>query len=68
MTGDPAERGLLDTNVVVHLPRLHESVLSAELVINAVNPGELSAGPHHTDDPAGRARGGLVEIVAVPRP
>lgn len=56
MTGDRTERGLLDTNVVVHLPRLRPSVLPAELVISAVTLAELSAGPHHAVDPAERAK------------
>lgn len=49
-------RGLLDTNIVVHLSRLDGAELPDELVISAVTLAELSAGPHHTDDPAERAR------------
>lgn len=40
------ERGLLDTNVVIHLPRLDASVLPDEMVISAITLAELSAGPH----------------------
>ena len=55
MTGD-ATRGLIDTNIVVHLAALDPSLLPDEMVISAVTLAELSAGPHHTDDPAERAR------------
>lgn len=56
MAGDLVERGLLDTNVLIHLARLEPSALPAELVISAVTLAELSAGPHHTDDPVERAK------------
>ncbi|WJK40717.1 type II toxin-antitoxin system VapC family toxin [Solwaraspora sp. WMMA2056] len=56
MTGEPAGRGLIDTNIVVHLAVLDPDCLPAELVISAVTLAELSAGPHHTDDPNERAR------------
>jgi predicted nucleic acid-binding protein len=49
-------RGLVDTNVVVYLAALDPAVLPDELVISAVTLAELSAGPHHTDDPVERAR------------
>lgn len=55
MTGD-ATRGLIDTNIVVHLPALDPALLPDELVVSAITLAELSAGPHHTDDPAERAR------------
>lgn len=55
MSGE-RRRGLVDTNVVVHLAALDPAVLPDELVISAVTLAELSAGPHHTDDPAERAR------------
>jgi predicted nucleic acid-binding protein len=51
-----APRGLVDTNVVVHLFALDSASLPEELVISAVTLAELSAGPHHTDDPEERAR------------
>lgn len=47
---------MLDTNVVVHLSRLDGASLPDELVISAVTLAELSAGPHHANDPAERAR------------
>lgn len=47
---------MLDTNIVVHLSRLDAASLPDELVISAVTLAELSAGPHHADDPAERAR------------
>lgn len=55
MTGDPS-RGLIDTNIVVHLAALDPGLLPDEMVVSAVTLAELSAGPHHTDDPAERAR------------
>lgn len=55
MTGE-ATRGLIDTNIVVHLATLDPALLPDELVISAITLAELSAGPHHTDDPAERAR------------
>jgi len=47
---------MLDTNIVVHLAALDPAHLPDEMVISAVSLAELSAGPHHTDDPAERAR------------
>ncbi|MBL7255422.1 type II toxin-antitoxin system VapC family toxin [Paractinoplanes lichenicola] len=55
MTGD-ATRGLIDTNIVVHLSVLDPALLPSEMVISAITLAELSAGPHHTDDPIERAR------------
>lgn len=55
MTGD-VTRGLIDTNIVVHLGALDSSYLPDELVVSAVTLAELSAGPHHTDDPVERAK------------
>lgn len=55
MTGE-VSRGLIDTNVVVHLAALHAGQLPAEMVISSITLAELSAGPHHADDPAERAR------------
>lgn len=49
-------RGLLDTNVVIHLGALDAAGLPDEMVICAVTLAELSAGPHHTTDPTERAR------------
>ena len=56
MSGETRSRGLIDTNVVVHLAALDPASLPDEMVISAVTLAELSAGPHHTDDPAERAR------------
>ena len=55
MTGE-ATRGLIDTNIVVHLAALDPALLPDEMVVSAITLAELSAGPHHTDDPAERAR------------
>jgi predicted nucleic acid-binding protein len=54
--GEPAVRGLIDTNIVIHLTALDFSLLPDEMVISSVTLAELSAGPHLTDDPAERAR------------
>jgi predicted nucleic acid-binding protein len=56
VSGEEARRGLVDTNVVVHLAALNGAGLPDEIVISAVTLAELSAGPHHTDDPEERAR------------
>jgi predicted nucleic acid-binding protein len=50
------ERGIIDTNVVIHLAALDPAGLPDEMVISAVTLAELSAGPHHAADPAERAR------------
>jgi predicted nucleic acid-binding protein len=55
VSGD-ATRGLIDTNIVVHLAVLDPALLPNEMVISAVTLAELSAGPHHTDDPVERAK------------
>ncbi|WP_233220197.1 type II toxin-antitoxin system VapC family toxin [Micromonospora sp. RP3T] len=47
---------MIDTNIVIHLSALVASELPDEMVISAVTLAELSAGPHHTDDPGERAR------------
>ncbi|MFF5171957.1 type II toxin-antitoxin system VapC family toxin [Micromonospora sp. NPDC000089] len=46
----------MDTNIVIHLPGLDPAELPDELVISAVTLAELSAGPHHADEPRERAR------------
>ncbi|MDX6395847.1 MAG: hypothetical protein QOJ73_6910 [Streptosporangiaceae bacterium] len=56
MTGNASARGLIDTNIVIHLAALDGAGLPDEMVISAVTLAELSAGPHHTSDPAERAR------------
>lgn len=50
-----AARGLLDTNVIVHLPRLDPADLPLETAISSITLAELSAGPLATDDPTERA-------------
>jgi predicted nucleic acid-binding protein len=54
--GDARARGLIDTNIVIHLPALDPAQLPDEMVICAVTLAELSAGPHYATDPAERAR------------
>lgn len=49
-------RGLIDTNIVIRLGALDETLLPDELVISSVTLAELSAGPHHCADPVERAR------------
>lgn len=49
-------RGLLDTNVVVHLGRIDPEHLPLEAAISTVTLAELSAGPHYALDPNERAR------------
>lgn len=56
MSGETQGRGLIDTNVVIHLAVLDDAHLPGQMVISAVTLAELSAGPHHTDDAAERAR------------
>lgn len=59
VTGESAEQrrsGLIDTSIVMHLAALDSAQLPAEMVISAITLAELSAGPHHADDPAERAR------------
>jgi len=52
---DRHARGLLDTNVIVHLPRIDARELPVESAICSVTLAELSAGPLATDDPLERA-------------
>jgi predicted nucleic acid-binding protein len=56
VNGETRTRGLIDTNIVIHLAALDPVELPDEMVISAVTLAELSAGPHHTDDAAERAR------------
>ena len=51
-----AERGLLDTSVVIDHDLVDPSRLPAESAISAVTLAELAAGPHATDDDEERAR------------
>ncbi|MFF0721024.1 type II toxin-antitoxin system VapC family toxin [Micromonospora sp. NPDC003816] len=56
MSGESTTRGLIDTNIVILLGALDPDELPEEMVISAVTLAELSAGPHHADDYAERAR------------
>ncbi len=49
------QQGLLDTNVIVHLPRIDPNQLPVESAISSITLAELSAGPLATDDPLERA-------------
>jgi predicted nucleic acid-binding protein len=51
----PAERGLLDTSVVIDLDRIDPARLPAELAISAVTLAELASGPHAATDASARA-------------
>ena len=46
MTGEPARRGLLDTNIMILRSRIAPGELPEEMAISAVTLAELSAGPH----------------------
>ena len=48
--------GVLDTDIVAALAAFDPSELPDELLVTAVTLGELSHGPHATDDPVKRAR------------
>jgi predicted nucleic acid-binding protein len=53
----PAEgHGLLDTNILILRRQLDAAELPPLMSISAITLAELSAGPHHTDDPRERAR------------
>jgi predicted nucleic acid-binding protein len=51
-----AQRGLLDTSVVVDLEGIDEALLPEESAIAAVTLAELAAGPHAAKDAGERAR------------
>ncbi|MCT2585614.1 type II toxin-antitoxin system VapC family toxin [Actinophytocola gossypii] len=48
--------GLVDTNILILRASLDHTRLPDVVSISAVSLAELSAGPHHTDDPMERAR------------
>jgi predicted nucleic acid-binding protein len=50
-----AERGVLDTSVIIDMDALPDDKLPAESTITAITMAELSAGLHTTTDPAERA-------------
>jgi predicted nucleic acid-binding protein len=56
LSGELSTKGMVDTNIVIHLADLDLAELPQELVISTVTLAELSAGPHHTDDPLERSR------------
>lgn len=49
------EQGVLDTSVVIDLPKLSQEQLPRTGVVSAVTVAELSAGLHSTNSPAERA-------------
>lgn len=51
-----AQRGLLDTSVIIDLEKLDPSQLPIEAAVSAVTMAELAAGPHATPDADERAR------------
>lgn len=51
-----AERGILDTSVVIDLDELEASSLPLEIAVSAVTMAELAAGPQATADPDERGR------------
>ncbi len=53
---DRAERGLLDTSVIIDLETIPAASLPIEVAISTITLAELAAGPHATDDPTERSR------------
>lgn len=51
----PHDRGVLDTSIIAALKLYDPAELPETFLITAVTLGELSYGPHATDDPAKRA-------------
>jgi len=51
-----AQRGVIDTSVVIDLQRLEADQLPVELAVSAITMAELAAGTHATDDLDERAR------------
>lgn len=51
-----AERGIIDTSVVIELEQLEARQLPVELAVSAITMAELAAGPHATNDADERAR------------
>ena len=51
-----AQRGVIDTSVVIDLESLEASQLPIELAVSAITMAELAAGPHATVDADERAR------------
>lgn len=51
-----ADRGLLDTSVVIDLERVEVGRLPNTVAVSALTMAELAAGPHATSDPDERGR------------
>ena len=51
-----AQRGVIDTSVVIDLEKLEADQLPIELAVSAITMAELAAGPHATGDADERAR------------
>jgi predicted nucleic acid-binding protein len=51
-----AQRGIIDTSVVIDLEQLEAGQLPIEVAVSAITLAELAAGPHATGDPDERAR------------
>jgi predicted nucleic acid-binding protein len=51
-----AERGVIDTSVVIDLEQLEAGQLPIELAVSAITMAELAASPHATSDADERAR------------
>ena len=51
-----AQRGVIDTSVVIDLEQLEAPQLPLELAVSAITMAELAAGPHATVDAEERAR------------
>ena len=51
-----AQRGIIDTSVVIDLEHFEAGQLPIELAVSAITMAELAAGPHATEDTEERAR------------
>jgi predicted nucleic acid-binding protein len=51
----PHDAAVVDTNIIAALRRYDPAELPAMMLVTAVTLGELSFGPHATDDPVKRA-------------
>lgn len=51
-----AERGLIDTSVVIDLEHIDADRLPIEVAVSALTMAELASGPHATSDTSERAR------------
>lgn len=56
MPDSRAERGVVDTSIIVDLEQIDPRHLPVELAISTVTLAELAAGPHATADDVERAR------------